>query len=208
MKVVSLLAVLAFAAQSLYGQVRTPKLTVYSEFKPSIIMMKDGRVVRQSLTNVFLKNSHLLYLQGTNVMEANMDNVVRVKFDDRLYVKIDTLLAYEVDSVGQDKLYRATVIDQVAYHQQLRNNQVITNLSLGDQLSTTTIDLSTEEDYKFPLIDIFYYLYKGKYVKVHERNLWRLLDKEQKRLMKTQMSLPDFSWTDEKSLIRLLKALQ
>jgi len=196
------------AAQSLCAQVRTAKLSVYKQFKPSIIQLKDGRQIRQSLTNIFLKNSSLLYLQGDQPMEANMDNIISVKFDDRLYVKIDTLLCYQVDTVGNDALYRATIIDQVAYRQQLKNNQVITSMDLGEQISTATIDLSTEEDYMFPLIDIFYYRLNGKFVRVHERNLGRVLNKEQRRIMKTHIMLPDFSWSDEKMLLKMLKNLR
>lgn len=198
---------MACLASTLMAQERTTNLTVYKNFRPSIILLKDGRVLKQPLTNIFLKNSSLLYLHGTTSMQANMDNIVSVKFDDRLYNKIDTVLAYEVDSVGDKKLYKATIIDQIAYRQQLRNNQVITNLQMGDQLSTTTMNLNGDEDYKFPLIDLFFYRINGKIVKVHERDLSRVLSKEQKRMMRTFLSMPDFSWTDEKSLMELLRKL-
>ena len=137
-----------------------------------------------------------------------MDNIISVKFDDRLYIKIDSLLCYQVDTIGNDALFRATVIDLPAYHQQMRNNQVITNIDYGDQIATSTIDISTEDDFKFPLIDIFYFRYKGEFVRTHERNLGRILSKEKMRMMKTIMSLPEFSWTDEESLLKLLKAIQ
>jgi hypothetical protein len=207
MKKTALLLFMACLASTLMAQERTTNLTVYKNFKPSIILLKDGRVLKQPLTNIFLKNSSLLYLHGTTSMQANMDNIVSVKFDDRLYNKIDTVLAYEVDSVGDKKLYKATIIDQIAYRQQLRNNQVITNLQMGDQLSTTTMNLNGDEDYKFPLIDLFFYRINGKIVKVHERDLSRVLSKEQKRMMRTFLSMPDFSWTDEKSLMELLRKL-
>ena len=208
MKATSLFIIMMLAAQSLCAQVRTTKLTVYKQFKPSIIQLKDGRKLNQPLTNIFLKNSSLLYLRGTQSMEASMENIVSVQFDDRLYVKIDTLLCYQVDTVGNDALYRATVIDLNAYQQQLKNNQIITSMDLGDQISTATIDISTEDDYKFPLIDIFYFRYKGQFVRTHERYLGRILPKEKKRILKTFVTLPDFNWTDEKALLRLLKGLQ
>ncbi len=208
MKATSLFIIMMLAAQSLCAQVRTTKLTVYKQFKPSIIQLKDGRKLNQPLTNIFLKNSSLLYLRGTQSMEASMENIVSVQFDDRLYVKIDTLLCYQVDTVGNDALYRATVIDLNAYQQQLKNNQIITSMDLGEQISTATIDISTEDDYQFPLIDIFYYRFNGKFVRVHERNLQRVLTKEQKRIMKSHIMLPDFSWTKEESLLKLLKGLQ
>ena len=208
MRTTSLLIIMMLAAQTLCAQVRTTKLTAYKQFKPSVIMLKDGRELKQPLTNIFLKNSSLLYMNGSNSMEAKMDNIVSVQFDDRLYIKIDTLLCYLVDTIGNDALYRATVIDLPAYHQQLKNNQVITNLDYGDQLSTSTIDISTEDDFLFPLIDIFYYRYKGQFVRTHERNLGRILPKDKQRMLKTFVNLPEFSWTDQDSLLKLLKALQ
>jgi len=206
--------IMALVAQTLCAQVITTKLTVYNEFKPSVIQLKDGRQLAQPLTNIFLKNSSLLYLRGTESMEANMDNILSVKFDDRYYVKIDTLLCYEVDSVGNDALYCATIIDIPAYHQHLKNSQVISNLdftfagSLGGQISTATVDLSSEDDHMFPLIDIFYYRLNGKFVRVHERTLERLLPKEKRRMLRTYENMDGFSWTDKDSLLKLLKAIQ
>ncbi|MBR6194446.1 MAG: hypothetical protein IKQ58_03145 [Prevotella sp.] len=203
-----LFIIMMLVAQSLSAQIRTEKLTVYKQFKPSTIMLKDGRELKQPLTNIFLKNSSLLYMNGTNSMEANMDNIISVKFDDRQYIKIDTMLYYLVDTIGNDALYRATVMDMPAYYQQLRNNKVITNIDFGDQIQTSHIDISTEDDYKFPLIDLFYYRYNGEFVRTHERNLGRILPKDKQRMLKTFVNLPDFSWTDEESLLKLLKALQ
>jgi hypothetical protein len=202
------------AAQVISAQIRTPKLTVYKQFKPSVITLKDGRKLSQPLTNIFLKNSSLLYMNGTNSMEANMDNVVSVKFDDRLYVKIDTLLCFQVDTIGNDALYCATIIDMPAYVQQLKNNQVISNIGfdfsggMGGQMSTATIDISTEDDYNFPLIDIFYFRLNGKFVRTHERILERALPKEKRRMLRTFENMEGFSWTDRDSLLKLLKALQ
>ena len=213
MKRISLLLVIIVAAVlTASSQVKTTNLTVYKNFQPSTILLKDGRAIRQPLTNIFLKNSSLLYMQGSNAMEPNMANVVSVKFDDRLYVKIDTVLAYVVDSVGSDVLYCATVIDVNAYKTQMRNNVMITNLGdLTDGgITPSTIDLSTSEDYKFTLIDLFFYRLNGKYVKCHERNLQYMLnkDKERKRIIRTFCTMKDFSWTDKDSLLKLLKALQ
>ena len=208
MRTSALFIIMMLVAQSLSAQIRTEKLTVYKQFKPSTIMLKDGRELKQPLTNIFLKNSSLLYMNGTNSMEANIDNIISVKFDDRQYIKIDTMLYYLVDTIGNDALYRATVMDMPAYYQQLRNNKVITNIDFGDQIQTSHIDISTEDDYKFPLIDLFYYRYNGEFVRTHERNLGRILPKEKQRMLKTFVNLPDFSWTDEESLLKLLKALQ
>lgn len=211
MKRISLfLTIMVTIVLSAAGQTTTKKLTVYNEFKPSIIQLKDGRQVKQNMTNIFLKNSSLLYLQGTNTMEANMDNIVSVKFDDKLYVKIDSVLAYVIDSIGHDALYCATVIDVDAYQTQLRNNNTISSLSwgAGGALSTTSMNLNTDDDFLFPLVDLYYYCINGQFVKCHERNLQYILNKEKKRIVRTFVTMDDFSWTDRNSLKKLLKALQ
>lgn len=210
MKLYSLFIITLFSIQSVFGQERTTKLTVYPEFKPSIITLSDGRQITQQFTNIFLKNSSLLYMSASVAKEANMANVSSVQFDDRFYVRIDSLLAYQVDSVGNDGLYCATIIDQEAYLQNLKNNQVMTNINFHnfDQVSTTSVDLSNEDDYLFPLINIYYYRLGGKFVRCHDRSLSNVLNKEKKRMLRTFVHMDDFSWSDEKSLIELLKRLQ
>lgn len=210
MKLYSLFIITLFSIQSVFGQERTTKLTVYPEFKPSIIVLSDGRQITQQFTNIFLKNSSLLYMSGSVAKEANMANVSSVQFDDRFYVRIDSLLAYQVDSVGNDGLYCATIIDQEAYLQNLKNNQVMTNINFHnfDQVSTTSVDLSNEDDYLFPLINIYYYRLGGKFVRCHDRSLSNVLNKEKKRMLRTFVHMDDFSWSDEKSLLNLLRKLQ
>ena len=211
----SLLFIIMMCAtvQSLLAQDKTFGLTVYNSYRPATITLTDGRTIKHPLANIFLKNSSLVYLSNTGVtMEANMSNILYVKFEDRQYYKVDTLLAYVVDTVGNDALFCATVADMQAYQQNLRNSQVFTDISLGDQLSTTTVDLSNEGDRMLPLVNIYFYRFGNdadkKYVRCHERTLGRMLNKEKKRMMQTYLSMPDFSWTNEKSLLDLLKGLQ
>ena len=210
MKRISLLfIIMAAVVLTAAAQITTTKLTVYKDFQPSIIQLKDGRLIKQNLTNIFLKNSSLLYMQGTNAMEANMDNIISVKFDDKTYVKVDTILAYVVDSIGNDVLYCATVIDIDAYQNQLNNN-IVSNFSwgAGGTIQTSSMNLNTEEDYKFPLVDLYFYRINGQFVKCHERNLQYILNKEKKRIVRTFVTMDDFSWTEKESLMKLLKALQ
>ena len=211
MKRISLLfIIMAAVVLTAAAQITTTKLTVYKDFQPSIIQLKDGRLIKQNLTNIFLKNSSLLYMQGTNAMEANMDNIISVKFDDKTYVKVDTILAYVVDSIGNDVLYCATVIDIDAYQNQLRTNNIVSNFSwgAGGTIQTSSMNLNTEEDYKFPLVDLYFYRINGQFVKCHERNLQYILNKEKKRIVRTFVTMDDFSWTEKESLMKLLKALQ
>ena len=192
------------------AQKRSTQATLYNEFKPSVITLKNGRVLKQSLTNVFLKNSSLVYLQGEYTMEANMETIAKVEFPERTYININNQLAYMVDSVGSNKLYRIDLFDMVSYNQQIRNNINISNMGFENGgITTTTMDLNGEDDYKFPIFSHFYYLYNGEFVKVHERDISRCLpkDKDLRRKYRTIIGLDNFSWTDEKSLMELLKAI-
>ena len=87
------------------AQERTTMATLYREFKPSVIYLTNGRQLKQELTNVFLKNSTLVYLQGTYTMEAKMSNISRVEFEDRSFEVIEEQLATVVDTIGNDCIY-------------------------------------------------------------------------------------------------------
>lgn len=189
------------------AQKRTTQATLYRNFKPSVITLNDGRKLNQQFTNIFLKNSSLLYLKGEYTMEANMDNVVAVDFDDRSYVKIGHQLAYVVDTVRNCGLYCVELFDQDSYERNLKNNVNISSLDLGDQISYSSVDLNNEDDYKLPVFRHYYYLLNGEFIKVHERELGRKISKEQRTMMKRIIGMPDFSWQNEESLKTLLKAL-
>ena len=194
---------------SVSAQKRTVSATVYKQFKSSIVTLSNGHVTRQSLTNIFLKNSSLLYIQGEYTMEADMNNIATVEFDDRKYININNQLAYLVDTIGDNRLYRINILDLDSYKAQLRNNVNVSNFEIGDFVNINTVDTNNEEDYKFPIIPVFYYLYNGEFIKVHEREISRKLpkDKDIKRKYKTIIGLSTFSWTDEASLMQLLKAI-
>lgn len=190
------------------AQQKTLYATRYKEYRPSVVTFADGHQSRQSLTNVFLKNGALLYLQGEYTMEANMDNIVAVDFPgDRKFVTINKQLAYMVDSVGKNAVYCVELFDQDTYERNIRNNINYSNIELGDQISTTTIDLNNESDYQLPVFRHFFFLYEGEYIRVHERELFRKLPKEKRTMMKRIMAVPDFSWQHEDSLIMLLRAI-
>ena len=186
----------------------TTSLTIYQEFQPATVLLADGKKLKVGFANIFLKNSSLLYKSGQETKEANMKMLVKVEFKDRTYFRIDSVLAYQVDTVGNQQLYCAQRIDMVAWKGLLTNNRSMTNISFGDMLSYTAMDLESEGDIQFPLINLYYLKLDGKYVLAHERNLKRVLDKEKRRLMSSVMSEPGFSWTNEASLLKLLKYIQ
>ena len=189
------------------GQWRTTQATRYNEFRPSLITFSDGHQSRQQLTNIFLKNSSLVYLSGEYTMEANMDNIVAVDFDDRSYQKIGRQLAWRVDTIGRNGLYCVELFDMESYERNLKNNVNFSNIDVGDQISTTTVDLNNEDDYKLPVFRHYYFQLGGVYIKVHERELNRHLSRDQRTMMKRIVGTPDFSWQSERSLMQLLKAI-
>ena len=208
MKKLLSIVMLSMVAAGAVAQDRTPLATLYKEFKPSVITLSDGRQLKQGLTNVFLKNSSLLYMSGEHAMEANMDQVAAVKFDDRSFVNLNNQLATIVDSVGQNVLYCVELFDQDSYERNLRNNVNLSNISLGgDQIGTTTVDLNNEEDYMLPVFRHYFMRINGDIIRVHERELLRKLNKEQRTMLKRIIELPNFSWQNEDNLKTLLKAI-
>jgi len=186
----------------------TPAVTVFREFKPARVYLSDGKKIQLPLANVFLKNSSLLYKRHEETMEANMKTIERVEFDDRTYYRIDTVLAYRIDTIGSDALYRADCIDFETFYKERANNVDFTNIRMGEMIQFTTRDLLDEGDIHFPVISLYYYRLGGKYVLAHERNVSRLLSKEKKRMMRSALLNPNFSWTSEQDLMLMLKMIR
>ena len=191
----------------------TPQLTVFPDFRPATAYLADGKKLDIPMANIFLKNSSLLYISGDVTKEASTKNLLRVDFKDRTYFRIDSVLAYQVDTVGKNALFCAKVLDLKAYRQLIANNSNITNLDINDLASMnmfqyTTIDINDVKDIHFPVIPLYYYRLNNQYVLVHERNLKRALNKEERRRMESVMNLPNFSWTDEKFLLKILEVIQ
>lgn len=208
MKKLVLFLLLSIGVLTASAQGTTTMVTVYQAFKPATIHLVDGRQLKVSLANIFLKNSGLLYISGHDTKEASLQNISTVEFQDRTYYRIDSVLAYQVDTVNHQPLYCAQRIDLVAWKGMIINNRQLDNISLGDMLTYSATELADQHDIHFPLINVYYFQINGKYVLAHERNLKRVLDKEKRRLMASIMSEPEFSWTSEKSLLKLLKYIQ
>ncbi len=212
-KLVLLSTVFFLTAIKVAAQEVTPQLTVFPEFRPATAYMADGKKLDIPMANIFLKNSSLLYLSGELTKEADTKNLLRVDFKDRTYIRIDSVLAFQVDTVGSKALYCAKVLDLKAYKQLLVNNSNITNLDLNDLMTTnmlqyTTVDIGDAQDIHFPVIPLYYYRINDKFVLVHERHLKRFFDKEDSRRMESVMNLPDFSWTNEKFLLKILEVIK
>ena len=134
-----------------------------------------------------------------------MKNVKKVDFADRTYLKVDTILAYIVDTLKDNKLLCATLIDLEAYKSEILNNKQITNLELGSYVNVSTMDLSDINEY--PLVNYYYYELNGEIIKVHERTITKKISKNKRTQLNTLMQAPDFSWDDIKWLMRVLKIM-
>ena len=185
----------------------TSTVMVYKDFQPAQVKLVDGRTIKVPKANVFLKHSTLVYKSGTSVKEANMKTVQTVDIADRHYVRIDTVLAFLVDTVEANAVYQQQVIDREAYEASFRNERMITDIQFGEQINLITLDPSMDSAAVYPVINTFYYRYNGKIMKVHDRELWRQLPKDKRRIMQSMMAEPGFSWTRRESVVRMLQAL-
>ena len=189
----------------LFAQKKTLLATMFPKNQTATVTLKDGRKVKASDTNIFLKNAALLYFQGDKVKEARMDIIAAVDYEKRSFINIENRLAYFVDSIKGSSLFCVEIIDMDSFQRGLRNNVNYTFIDLAsDHLGTVTNDLNTEDDYIYPVVREFYFQIDGKIVEANQRDLYRVLDKERYRMLKTIISTPDFDWTNEESLMKLL----
>ncbi|MBO4821740.1 MAG: hypothetical protein J5548_09785 [Prevotella sp.] len=200
-----LVMVLMVVASAAFAQKKTLLATMYHKNKTASVTLKDGRVIKTPNANVFLKNGALIYFQGNTVKEANMDIILGVEFDDKNFINIENRLAYFVDSIKGNALYCVEIIDMDAFERNLKNNVNYTFIDLqSDHLDTFTNDLNTEEDFVFPVNREFFFRLDGKYVQADYRELYRVLNKERFRILKTITNVPDFDWLEPECLMRLL----
>lgn len=136
-----------------------------------------------------------------------MKTIKSVDIGDRHYLRIDTVLAFLVDTVESNAVYQQQVIDREAYEASFRNDRMITGIQFGEQINLITLDPQRDSTAVYPVVNTFYYRYNGKLIKVHDRELWRQLSKEKRRIMQSIMSEPGFSWTRRESVVRMLQGL-
>jgi len=203
----TLLLVLFMALSAVAQDENTSMIMAFKDFCPAKVKLVDGRTIKVPKANVFLKHSTLVYKSGTSVKEANMKTIEAVDIEDRHYIRIDTVLAFLVDTVEANAVYQQQVIDREAYEANYRNNRMITGIQFGEQINLITLDPQQDSTAVYPVINYFYYRYNGKIMKVHDRELWRKLSKEKRRIMQTIMGEDGFSWTRRESVVRLLQAL-
>ena len=199
-----LLLLILLSALPLWAQRTSATTTYYPTFRPATIHMRSGEEVK-TMANVFLKNSSLVYRKGSITMRANMKLIDEVSFDDQRFVCLDTLLTTIVDTVGKLVLYRASVIDIEAFRRMENDNRQITNIDIGDFVNYSSVDLNAASDLRYPLVDTYYIGGFGKLLLAEERRVAPKVTKEKRRLYETLITLPEFSWTNPESLLRIMK---
>lgn len=202
-----LFALISVAVNSQTSLGMAHRTTIYSSFRPAEIVMADGRHIREPQANIFMKNGALIFRRGSISLKAKMSDIVSADFGDDHYIKVDSLLAQVLDTVGQAKLIAVQLIDIDSYRSNVINARKITNIDLGEQISTTALD-DPETENAFPVVCHYYYLIDGKTFRCHERVIKKMLDKEQFRRVRTFMDMPDFTWGSRDYLVRILKIIQ
>lgn len=179
----------------------------YNSFKPAIVTFKSGKTLKVQQANIFLKNSTLLYKHGTQIMQAKMDDIQYVDFDDRHYEHVDTVLAYRIDSVGDNLLLCAPLLDLEAFQRQMANNREITHLNLGEVASIVTTELKTEEDNGYPIFNRYLFYVKGKVIKAQDRPCLQVIPKNRRREYKTLLGSENFNWNNPDCLRKVLNLI-
>ncbi len=180
----------------------------FATFRPAVVTLANGKTVNAPQANVFLKGSVLVYRnpQG-RVMEANRRTVRSVDFAERHYERIDTMLYWRVDTVGSNALYCATYIDMLSLRQQILNSRNMTDVQMNSLMLSSTALTANDEDFDLPYTNVYYYRYRGKWVRVHERDIDHALPRNKRQAYKLALSMPAFSWSDPHSLLELLRSI-
>ena len=203
---------------SVHAQVpagRSKTVTMFSEFQPAIIKLKDGKSSVHKQTNIFLKNSSLVYKKAPTgeIMEASMPVVAEITVGNRNFINVKNHLAEVVATEGNASLVRVRVIDVETMKGEYLNNSTITNSSMlddlnagrliGESMSTTRID-GAEDEEPYPLMDTFYFVVGDKVTLAHERSIKSAIKKDQRHEYEVILS-NGFSWTRQEDLAKLLK---
>ena len=212
---------LLIACSSLYAQIpsgRSKTVTMFNDFQPAIIKFKDGKESVHKQTNIFLKNSTLIYkkIPTGEIMEASMPVVAGLTIGERNFVNVKNQLAEVITTEGKASLVRVRTIDIETMKGEYLNNSTITNSSMlddlsagraiGESMSTTRIDGADDEE-PYPLMDTYYYVAGNKVTLAHERAVKLVIKKDQRKDYQIAISM-DFNWARQEDLVKLLKFFQ
>lgn len=177
------------------------EVLLFKEYSPAVIELASGKYNHQPKANIFLKNSSLVYMQGKDVMEARMDVIRNVVINGRIYTNLNNKLAEVVDSCGQNVLLKVKLIDMEVLEHKFLNESSITNIELRDNVGVTRLESDLGG---YPVTTYYYYKIGDKVVPCHEREVGKIVPKQNKIYYKNRTRLGTFSWADEDDLKDLL----
>lgn len=180
----------------------------FDKFQPAIVTMNNGNTIKTMQANIFLKNGKLLFKRGKTIMEAHMDGIASVDIAGYHYLKNDTCLSFVVDTLGRNKLLCTTLIDMESFRHQMINNKQVTDLEIATMVGVTTLDLFADEDLTYPTINYFYFDIDGKIINAEERSIMKSVDKDKRRIVKSIIEMPGFTWSNVSSLMKLLEVVK
>ena len=214
----AILLILLALCSSVHAQIpagRSKTVTMFSDFQPAIIKLKDGKSSVHKQTNIFLKKSTLVYKKAPTgeIMEASMPVVAGLTVGEHNFINVKNQLAEVVATEGNASLVRVRVVDVETMKGEYLNNSTITNSSMlddlnagrliGESMSTTRVD-GAEDEEPYPLMDTYYYVVGEKVTLAHERSVKLALKKDKRKEYDIIIST-GFSWTKPEDLARLLK---
>ena len=188
---------------------------MFKDFQPAVIKLKDGKSSVHKQTNIFLKNSSLIYkkVPTGEIMEASMPVVAGITIGEHDFINVKNQLAEVVATEGNASLVRVRLIDVETMKGEYLNNSTITNSSMlddlsagraiGESMSTTRID-GAEDEEPYPLMDTYYYVVGDKVTLAHERSVKPALKKDRRKEYQIIIS-NGFSWARPEDLAKLLK---
>ena len=201
-----LLSVLPVAAQQQQVERRTNSVLAFPEFKDATVhfsFMRKGK----AKANIFLKDSGLLYMQDTTVMQADLTDVISVDFDSVKYMRVtkDIGMGRVIAEKNNCALVCVTTIDVKSYDTDEAKGQNLPFFSLEGFNVFLEIEADFRDEAKgYPLQDKYYFMVRGNAVPAVERKVKKVIRAEKKSDFKELMADRFWSWKDAGSLTDLL----
>jgi hypothetical protein len=199
-------AALPVSAQQHQVQRRTNSVLAFPQFKDATVhfsFMRKG----QAKANIFLKDSGLLFMQDSTVMQANLGDVISVDFDSVQYMRVSKELGMGRVVAGKDNVFLlcVTTLDLKSYNSDASKGENLPYFNIDGFDMFLEINGDFREEAKgYPLQDKYYFLVRGDVVPAVERLVKKKIRADKKGDFKVLMADRFWSWKDAESLTDLL----
>lgn len=202
-----------------FGQVSAQEYTtnwpyLFSEFQSGTVFYKDGGKSSLQL-NIHLLKSHLHFLKGEQIMEAELDKIDRVEINGTNYLEIDgriirLLKAKEVGFVGELVLgdFEALLDKGGAYgaSSNAQSVQKMSSLEIGGISNMNHMFLKESKDggKSLSIIREYVLIVKGKCYPASKKDIEKKLSTERQPAFKNFLKKHKIKWKNPDSLYELL----